>query len=81
MYLQYYYSTVQFCCTCKGDQVWYMCSKQIHEEDHGHYTGNSFTGTSRPRTEVLRTRTYSSAANTLFRSRALRGHLNLWCLR
>ena len=40
MYLQYYYSTVQFCCTCKGDQVWYMCSKQIHEEDHGHKMGH-----------------------------------------
>jgi hypothetical protein len=37
------------------------------------------TGISRPCTEVLRTRTYSSAAaaKTLLRSRASRGHLNL----
>ena len=84
-YLQYYstvqYSTVQFCCT-------YMCSKQEHKADHGHkkghspraQEGHSSTGISRPRTEVLRTRAYFSAANTLLRSRASRGHLNLFVL-
>jgi len=65
----------------------YMCSKQKHKEDHGHkkghapraQEGHSPTGISRPCTEVLRTRTYSSAAaaKTLLRSRASRGHLNL----
>jgi len=63
-----------------------MCSKQNtrrttgtrRDTHHGHYTGNSSTGTSRPRTEVLRTCTYFSAANTLLRSRASRGHLNLY---
>jgi len=77
-YLQYYrlYSTV----------LLYMCSKQEHKADHGHKKGHapraqegrSFTGISRPRTEVLRTRAYFSAANTLLRSRASRGHLNLF---
>ena len=84
MYLRTYsttvqYSTVQFCCT-------YMCSKQEHKADHGHkkghspraQEGHSSTGISRPRTEVLRTRAYFSAANTLLRSRASRGHLNLY---
>ena len=66
----------------------YMCSKQKHKEDHGHkkghapraQEGHSPTGISRPCTEVLRTRTYSSAAaaKTLLRSRASRGHLNLF---
>jgi len=79
MYLQtylQYYSTV----------LLYMCSKQEHKADHGHKKGHapraqegrSFTGISRPRTEVLRTRAYFSAANTLLRSRASRGHLNLY---
>ena len=79
MYLQtypQYYSTV----------LLYMCSKQEHKADHGHKKGHapraqegrSFTGISRPRTEVLRTRAYVSAANTLLRSRASRGHLNLY---
>jgi len=75
MYLQYY-STV----------LLYMCSKQEHKADHGHKKGHapraqegrSFTGITRPRTEVLRTRAYVSAANTLLRSRASRGHLNLF---
>jgi len=78
MYLQtylQYYSTV----------LLYMCSKQEHKADHGHKKGHapraqegrSFTGISRPRTEVLRTRAYFSAANTLLRIRASRGHLNL----
>ena len=65
----------------------YMCSKQKHKAGHGHKKGltpraqelHSSTGISRPRTEVLRSRTYSSAANTLLRSRASRGHLNLYC--
>jgi len=65
-----------------------MCSKQTHKADHGHKTGHapraiqrhSPTGISRPRTEVLRTCTYFSAANTLLRSRASRGHLNLYSL-
>ena len=86
MYLRTYsttvqYSTVQFCCT-------YMCSKQEHKADHGHkkghspraQEGHSSTGISRPRTEVLRTRAYFSAANTLLRSRASRGHPNLYPL-
>ena len=79
MYLQtylQYYSTV----------LLYMCSKQEHKADHGHKKGHapraqegrSFTGISRPRTEVLRTRANVSAANTLLRSRASRGHLNLF---
>jgi len=63
----------------------YMCSKQEHKADHGHKKGHApraqegrpFTGISRPRTEVLRTRAYFSAANTLLRIRASRGHLNL----
>jgi hypothetical protein len=75
MYLQYY-STV----------LLYMCSKQEPQADHRHkkghapraIQGHSPTGISRPYTEVLRTRTYVSAANTLLRIRASRGHLNLW---
>ena len=63
----------------------YMCTKQKHKADHGHkkghalraQEGHSSTGISRPRTEVLRTRAYFSAANTLLRIRASRGHLNL----
>ena len=63
-----------------------MCSKQKHQADHGHkkghvpraLQGHSPTGISRPRTEVLRTRAYFSAANTLLRIRASRGHLNLF---
>jgi hypothetical protein len=74
-YLQYYSAVLL-----------YMCSKQEHKADHGHKKGHapraqegrSFTGISRPRTEVLRTRAYFSAANTLLRSRASRGHLNLF---
>ena len=62
-----------------------MCSKQKHKAGHGHkkghapraLEGHSSTGISRPRTEVLSTRTYFSAANTLLRNRASRGHLNL----
>ena len=79
MYLQtylQYYSTA----------LLYMCSKQEHKADHGHKKGHapraqegrSFTGISRPRTEVLSTRACVSAANTLLRSRASRGHLNLY---
>ena len=78
-YIQYY-STVQYCTV-----LLYMCSKQEHKADHRHkkghspraQEGHSFTGISRPRTEVLRTRAYFFAANTLLRSRASRGHLNL----
>jgi len=74
MYLQY----------CSTDLL-YMCSKQKHKADHGHkkghapraQEGHSPTGITRPCTEVLRKRTCSSAANTLLRSRASRGHLNL----
>jgi len=63
-----------------------MRSKQKHQTDHRHkkghapraIQGHSPTGISRPCTEVLRTRTYSSAANTLLRCRAPRGHLNLF---
>ena len=46
-------------------------SKKKHKADHGHkkghvaIQGHSPTGISRPCTEVLRTRTYSSAASTL----------------
>jgi hypothetical protein len=77
-YLQYYSAVLL-----------YMCSKQEHKADHGHKKGHapraqegrSFTGISRPRTEVLRTRAYVSAANTLLRSRASRGHLNLCLLK
>jgi hypothetical protein len=71
------YSTVQFCCTCAANKNTRRTTGTRRDTHHGHYTGNSSTGTSRPRTEVLRTRTYSSAANTLLRSRASRGHLNL----
>ena len=63
----------------------YMCSKQNIRRTtgtrrgthHGQYKG-THPRVSRPCTEVLRTRTYSSAANILLRSRASRGHLNLW---
>jgi len=66
----------------------YMCCKQENKADHGHkkghapraQEGHSSTGISRPRTEVLRTRAYFSTANTLLRSRASRGHLNLYIL-
>ena len=88
MYLQY--CTVQYssvvharvirCGTCAVNKYTRRTTGTRWDTNHGHYTGNSFTGTSRPRTEVLRTRTYSSAANKLFRSRALRGHLNLYPL-
>ena len=62
----------------------YICSKQKHKADHGHkkghapraQEGHSTTGILRPRTEVLRTCTYSSATNTLLRNRASRGHPN-----
>ena len=62
-----------------------MCSKQKQKVDQrykkGHarraLQGHSSTGISRPRTKVRRTRAYFSAANTLLRSRASRGHLNL----
>ena len=62
-----------------------MCSKQKRKAGHGHKKGHapraqeehSSMGISRPHTEVLRTRTYFSAANTLPRNRASRGHLNL----
>jgi len=78
MYLQLYCST----------DLLYMCSKQKHKADHGHkkghapraQEGHSPTGISRPRSEVLRTRAYFSAANTLLRSRASRGHLNLYVI-
>ena len=64
----------------------YMCCKQEHKADHGHKKRHApraqerhlSTGISRPRTEVLRTRAYFCAANTLLRSRASRGHLNLY---
>ena len=67
MYLQYY-STVQFCRTC-------AVNKNTRRSNHGHkkghapraLEGHSAMGISRPHTEVLRTRTYSSAANTLQR--------------
>ena len=82
LYLQYY-STVQY-----SSVLLYMCSKQEHKADHGHkkghapraLCGHSSTGISRPCTKVLRTRTYSFAANTLLRSRASRRHLNLYPL-
>ena len=72
---------------CCGTDLLYMCSKQKHKADHGHkkghapraQEGHSSTGISGPRTKVLRTRAYFSAANTLLRSRASRGHLNLLC--
>ena len=81
MYLPKYVPTVLQYSTV----LLYMCSKQEHKADHGHkkghepraQEGHSSTGISRPRTEVLRTRAYFSAANTLLRSRASRGHLNL----
>jgi len=81
-------SALSFCTVLLYSSVVHvrMCSKQNtrrttgtrRDTRHGHYTGNSSTGTSRPRTEVLRTCTYISAANTLLRSRASRGHLNLF---
>ena len=85
------YSTVQYSSTVvqySSVVLLYMCSKQEHKVDHGHKKGHapraqegrSPTGISRPRTEVLRTRAYFSAANTLLRSRASRGHLNLFFL-
>ena len=69
--------------------LFYTCSKQKHKADHGHkkerepwaQEGHPSTGISTPRTEVLRTRTYFSAANTLLRNRVSRGHLNLYHLR
>ena len=80
------YSTVQYSTVQYSTVVLYMCSKQEHKVDHGHKKGHapraqegrSPTGISRPRTEVLRTRAYFSAANTLLRSRASRGHPNLY---
>ena len=77
----FYVPTVLYCST----DFLYMCSKKKHKAGHGHkkghapraQDGHSSTGISRPRTEVLRTRAYFSAANTLLRSRASRGHLNL----
>ena len=84
MYLPKYVPTVLQYSTV----LLYMCSKQEHKADHGHkkghepraQEGHSSTGISRPRTEVLRTRAYFSAANTLLRSRASRGHLNLYVI-
>ena len=81
MVVVFYVPTVLY---CSADFL-YMCSKQEHKADHGHkkehapraQEGHSPTGISRPRTEVLRTRAYFSATNTLLRSRASRGHLNL----
>ena len=78
----FYVPTVLYCST----DLLYMRSKQKHKADHGHKKGHapraqdgySSTGISRPRTEVLRTRACFSAANTLLRSRASRGHLNLY---
>ena len=72
--------------TCSTTDLLYMCSKQKHKADHGHKKGHApraqeghpSTDISRPRTEVLRTRAYFSAANIMLRSRALRGHLNLF---
>ena len=52
-----------------------------HRHKKGHapraIQGHSPTGISRPCIDVLRTRANFSAANTLLRSRASRGHLNL----
>ena len=78
----FYVPTVLYCST----DFLYMCSKKKHKADHGHkkghapraQDGHSSTGISRPRTEVLRTRAYFSAADTLLRSRASREHLNLY---
>ena len=76
----------QYCTAVQISDLLYMCRKKKHKADHGHkkghapraQDGHSSTGISRPRTEVLRTRVYFSAANTLLRSRASRGHLNLF---
>jgi len=77
MYLQY----------CSTDLLYTCADVQTKRQaDHGHkkghapraLQGHSSTGISRPRTEVLRRNTYSSAANTLLRNHASHGHLNLW---
>jgi hypothetical protein len=80
-YVPTYSTTVQYSAV-----LLYMCCKQEHKADHGHKKRHApraqerhlSTGISRPRTEVLRTRAYFCAANTLLRSRASRGHLNLY---
>ena len=64
MYL-HYCTVVQICCTC-------TVNKNTRRT-----TGTRRALIQRLRTEVLRTRTYFSTANTLLRSRASRGHLNL----
>ena len=82
MYLQSY-------STERSTDLLYICSKKktqggpwAQEGTAGHapraHEGHSSTGISRQRTEMLRTRAYFSAANTLLRSRASRGHLNLY---
>ena len=78
---------LQYCST----DLLYMCGCAVNktpgdQADHGHkkghapraIQGHSPTGISRPRTEVLRTRANFSAANTLLRGRASRGHPNLY---
>ena len=75
------YSTVlQICCTCAVNKnTWRITGTRRDEGTHAPraHEGHSPTGISRPRTEVLRASAYFSAANTLLRSRASRGHLNL----
>jgi len=82
----------RFLCTY-STVLWYRFAlravKKTHKADHGHkkghapraQDGHSSTGISRPRTEVLRTRAYFSAANTMLRSRASRGHLKLYVVK
>jgi len=77
------YSTVaQICCTCAVKKKHTQGGPRAQEGMKGHapraQEGHSSTGISRPRTKVRRTRAYFSAANTLLRSRASRGHLNLF---
>jgi len=79
------YSTVaQICCTCAVKKKHTQGGPRAQEGMKGHapraQEGHSSTGISRPRTKVRRTRAYFSAANTLLRSRASRGHLNLFHL-
>ena len=43
-----YCSTVQFCCTCAVNKYTRRTTGTRWDTHHGHYTGNSYTGTSRP---------------------------------
>ena len=69
-------TAAQVCCTCAVKKNARRTTDTRRNLHHGHHKGTH------PRASqgcaLIRTRTYFSAANTLLRNRASRGHLNLY---